>query len=105
MKQILAPEELEARLGEGIRAMRLQKNLDQKSLSVRAGISVSALKHLESGQGSAVKTLVRVIKALDREDWLFSVTPEISINPLHMVKKVAARQRASRKLNGKSKKN
>ena len=103
MDQIYKSEELEAKLGEGIKALRLQKNLDQISLSKRAGISVTALKNLESGGGASVKTLIKAVRALEREDWFSMIAPEISINPLHMVK-TKQRQRVSRKFHDKIKK-
>ncbi len=103
MDRIYKSEELEAKLGEGVRALRLQKNLDQISLSKRAGVSVTALKHLESGEGATIKTLVKIVRALGRDDWFLMLAPEISINPLYMVK-TKERQRASRRPSGKNKK-
>ena len=97
MKQIFSPQELGEELGEGLRALRLQKNLDQKTLGEMAGVSVSALKHLESGQGATVNTLVRVARTLGRQDWIRGIAPQVTINPLHMVKGPAPRQRARRR--------
>ncbi|MDR3477288.1 MAG: helix-turn-helix domain-containing protein [Gammaproteobacteria bacterium] len=104
MDLISTPEELEVMLGESVKALRLQKNLDRKTLCQQAGISENALRHLEGGQGTTVKTLVRVIKALDRESWLTGIAPEVSINPLHMVREKYPRQRASRRTYGKKEK-
>lgn len=101
MDQVLDPEELEVRLGEAVRAVRLQKNLDQISLAKQAGVSVTALKHLESGEGAGVKTLIKIIRALGREDWITQLAPVVSINPLHMVKEKSERQRAGRRVRGK----
>jgi hypothetical protein len=70
-----------------------------------AGISESALRHLEGGKGATVKTLIRVIRALDREGWLTGISPQVSINPLHMVREKQPRQRASRRTHGKKEKN
>jgi transcriptional regulator with XRE-family HTH domain len=98
MDQILTPQELELMLGENIKALRLQKNLDRQALCTRAGVSENALRHLEGGKGATVKTLVKIIKALGKEAWLASIAPQVSINPLHMVKEKAVRQRASRKI-------
>lgn len=97
MDQIYTPQELEHSLGENLRALRLQKNLDQETLSKRAGVSVTALRNLESGNGATTKTLVRVVNALGRQEWLASVAPIVSINPLHMVRMQPVRQRASRR--------
>lgn len=62
--------ELETILGEHLRKVRLNRNIDQKTLSGRAGISCRALQNLESGSGSTVKTLLSVVRSLNREDWL-----------------------------------
>jgi transcriptional regulator with XRE-family HTH domain len=105
MDQILTPQELEAQLGESIKALRLQKNLDRQTLCEKAGVSENALRNLEGGKGATLKTLVRVLRALDRQDWLTSITPIVSINPLHMLKDQKPRQRARRRTHGKKEKN
>ncbi len=91
------PEEIEADLGEKLRALRLSRDLDQISLAARAGVSVSALRGLEAGSGSTLRTLVRVARALGREDWFASIAPVASINPLTMPRRTAVRQRAGRR--------
>ena len=83
-------------LGENLKAMRLMRNINQVTLAARAGISVSAVKGLENGRGATVKTLVRVVRALDRQQWLANVAPMASINPLTLVRNGAQRQRARR---------
>lgn len=90
-------EEMEAALGERLRALRLMKNLDQATVAARAGISIGALKNLEGGRGTTLKTLIRVVRALGREEWLAGVAPVASINPLTLVRHAQMRQRASRK--------
>lgn len=103
MNRISTPEELEEALGEGIKALRLQNNIDRSSLCARAGISENALRNLEGGKGTTLKTLIRVVKALRRESWLQQIAPQTSINPLHMVRDQKPRQRARRKKHGKEK--
>jgi len=88
-------EELEAQLGLQIRALRLRRNVDQQALAEQAGVALSALKNVESGKGSTLKTLLKVLRALDRLDWIASLAPTISISPLQMLKQKAPRQRAS----------
>lgn len=94
MKTISTPEELAQAIGENIRALRLQKNLTQSGLAARAGISMSALRHLESGQGANLGSLIRVVRALDKEEWLQALAPQVSINPLHMTPTLTERKRA-----------
>ena len=94
MNKISSPEELALAVGEGIRSLRLQKNLTQPSLAAQAGVSMTALRHLESGEGANLFTLIRIVRALDKEDWLKALAPRVTINPLHMPSSHAPRQRA-----------
>jgi transcriptional regulator with XRE-family HTH domain len=92
----LTTQELEAQLGEQLKALRLARNLDQKILAERAGVSPRALRSLEAGQGSTLKTLVSVLRALGRQSWLDTVGPVATINPLALTRQAQPRQRASR---------
>lgn len=103
MENILTGDELEAILGANVKALRLQKNIDRETLAARAGISLSALKNLESGNGSTTRTLMRVLRSLGKEGWVQTLAPVVSINPLHMVKSKPVRQRASGRKNASSK--
>jgi transcriptional regulator with XRE-family HTH domain len=87
--------EWEIGLGQQIRAIRLRLNFDQLTLADSAGISLTALKNLESGKGAAVKTLIKVLRALDRSEWLETLAPPVSISPLQMLKSKKVKQRAS----------
>lgn len=88
-------EEMETDLGEKLKRLRLNKNLDQKTVAARAGVSVRALRNLEGGAGTTVKTLLSVVRALGRENWLDTVAPVATINPLTLTSRSAQRQRAS----------
>jgi len=90
-------EELELDLGQQLRDLRLRRNLDQQLLAQQAGVALSALKNIESGKGSTMKTLLRVLRALDRLDWLQTLSPTVSISPLQLLKQKPPRQRASRR--------
>lgn len=88
-------EELEAILGENIRALRLQRNLSQAAFAERAGIGVNTLKSIEGGNGGTVRTLLLVLRAFGKEEWVKSLAPTVSISPLNMVKNKPTRERAS----------
>ncbi len=92
----LTPDEMESELGAKLRALRLSKNLEQAKLAERAGISVRALRNLEGGQGSTLRTLISVLRALGREAWLQTIAPVATINPLTLNRAAEPRQRASR---------
>lgn len=91
--------EWEAELGLQIRALRLRQNLDQRQLADRAGIALNAVKNLEGGKGATLRSLIQVLRALNRVDWLRALAPAVSISPVQMLKAKAPRQRASRKQN------
>lgn len=90
------PEEIEAELGSQLKTLRVHRNLDQETLAARAGISVRALRNLESGSGSSLRTLIQVIRALGREQWLETIAPVATINPLMLTREAKPRQRASK---------
>ena len=87
-------EEFESDVGEQIKSLRLKQNIDRGTLALRAGCSVSALKNLEYGSGSTLRTLIAVVRALGREDWLRNIAPMTTISPLSMPKAGHTRQRA-----------
>ncbi len=88
-------EEMEADLGEKLKRLRLNKNWDQKTLAARAGVSVRALRNIEAGQGSTVKTMLSIVRALGRESWLDTVAPVATVNPLTLTSRESARVRAT----------
>jgi transcriptional regulator with XRE-family HTH domain len=89
--------ELEELLGSRLRELRLLKNLDQQSLANRAGISLNAVKHLESGKGARVNSLIKLLRALERTDWLEALAPAVSISPMQMLKKGSREPRRARR--------
>ena len=60
-----SPAELQIELGKRLRRLRLQRNIDQRTLAEKAGVALTALQKLEAGRGSTVQTLVRTLKALN----------------------------------------
>jgi transcriptional regulator with XRE-family HTH domain len=87
--------EWEAELGKQIRTLRLRLDLDQKRLAERAGIALNAVKNLEAGKGASVRSLIQVLRILNRTDWLGTLAPTVSISPVQMLKTKTPRQRAS----------
>src|SRR3990167_994120 len=92
---VTTPGEWEAELGKQIRTLRLRLDLDQKQLAERAGIALNAVKNLESGKGVTLRSLIQVLRVLNRTDWLGAGAPAVSFCPVQMRKTKAPRQRAS----------
>jgi transcriptional regulator with XRE-family HTH domain len=97
METVRTSAELEELLGSRLRGLRLLKNLDQKSLAERAGLSLNAVKHLESGKGARVNSLIKVLRALERTDWLDTLAPIVSISPIQMLKRGSRELRRARR--------
>lgn len=83
----------EIELGRRIQIARKQQGMTQQELADRSNVSRSAIKYLESGNGSTLSTFVKVARALGLDesfDETFGVVPTIS--PLAIIQ-------AKRKLN------
>ena len=90
------PEELQAALGERIRRLRLSRNADQRATAAKAGVSEKALRNLEAGRGSTVETLLRTLKALDFLQGIEMLAPEVTVNPLALLRRAKPPQRVRR---------
>jgi len=49
--QFKTPEELQVELGRRLQRLRLSRNLDQRTIADKAGITRAALQNLEAGRG------------------------------------------------------
>jgi transcriptional regulator with XRE-family HTH domain len=96
MTESMTTEEWEVTLGRQLRDLRLRQNVDQRQLAEQAGVALNVVKNLEAGKGATVKSLVKVLRVLERIEWLDSLAPAVSISPLQMLKSKPSRQRASR---------
>lgn len=85
--------EWEAVLGDQIRRVRIASDLDQARLAELADVSIGAVSNLERGKGLSLRTLVAVLRALDRLDWLESLAPAVAVSPMQLLR---AKQRAPR---------
>ena len=97
METLRSSAEIEVLLGARLRELRLLKNLDQQSLAKRAGVSLNAVKHLESGQGARVSSLIKVLRALERIDWLETLAPTVSISPMQMLMRGSRERKRARR--------
>jgi transcriptional regulator with XRE-family HTH domain len=90
------PDELQVNLGERLRRLRLSRNIDQRTVAGKAGISEKALRNLESGNGSTVETLLRTLKALGYTQGIEMLAPETTVDPLALLHRAKPPQRVRR---------
>jgi transcriptional regulator with XRE-family HTH domain len=72
----LSTPDYELLIAEQVRRLRILADLNQSELASAANVSIGALKNLETGKGSSLKTLIMVLRAFGREDWLQSLAPD-----------------------------
>ncbi len=85
-------------LGVGMRRTRIRAELTQEELARRSGVSLSAVKHLEAGAGANLTSLVKVVRALGREDWLAALGPpaEPTVSPVQLLREQQSRHERRR---------
>jgi transcriptional regulator with XRE-family HTH domain len=81
----MSAQNLEEVLGRHIRSLRIERRLTQLELAERSNVSVGSLQHLESGAPATTTTLLKVLQALGREDWLDALAPASDFNPLDLL--------------------
>ena len=96
MQNTKTAEELEIAFGQQLRELRLRRNIDQRLLAEQAGVALNAVKNLENGRGATLTSLVKVLRTLERADWLETLAPVVSVSPMQLLKAKQPRQRASK---------
>ncbi len=84
-------------LGQRIERLRLRRNRSLADLAAAAGVGSATLQRLESGKNANLKTLVQVLRALDRLGDLDNVVPDVEVSPFEISgSRKTPRRRASR---------
>jgi transcriptional regulator with XRE-family HTH domain len=97
--KLASANEILLALGQRLRTQRLAQGLPQRELAQMAGLSLGALRKLESSGQSSLETLVHVVQALglvDELDDLF-VLKRQSIAQMAQAESAGQRQRAPRR--------
>jgi putative transcriptional regulator len=88
-------------VGARVQRERLNRNIAQHDLALKAGISRRALHNLESGRSCTLLLLIRVLRVLDKLESLDALLPAPGLSPLQLAKlKGRERQRAGGKRAG-----
>ena len=92
--RLSATKDWEARIGQAVRDLRVRADLTQAELAEQSNVSLSSVRYLESGKGSSLSTLIRVVRALDRSAWLESLAPPgPSVSPIALLQEQRAEER------------
>jgi len=83
-------------LGKQLRQIRLNKNLSQTELGESAGLSRSAIGHMESKGIGTMSTFIQILRALEKIEILDQFITEAPVSPIQIAKlRGKARKRAS----------
>ena len=89
-------ESILQRIGVAVREHRLRKNITQKMLAERSGISLTAVKHLERGVGATLGSFVQACRTLGIDGWIAEIEPCDELSPIayaDALKKAAQKKR------------
>ncbi len=85
-------------IGDGLKQLRIKKNITQQQLSEAAGINRSTISRLEAGRAATLLTIVQVLRALDELELLKVFQHQQTMSPIQLLKvQQQPRQRASGK--------
>jgi transcriptional regulator with XRE-family HTH domain len=104
MSMFRTPAEIQADLGERIRALRLKRNLSQSALALKAGLARNSVVNLENGSNPSLSTFIAALAALDAADALDRIAPaQQGPSPIEIFHQIPTRKRASRHPSGHNK--
>jgi transcriptional regulator with XRE-family HTH domain len=84
-------------LGENLKASRLAENLSQQIVAERSGISLKAVRNLESGENASTLSLLSYCRTIRKIDWLMALAPpEVNASLFGRKNTETTRQRAGR---------
>lgn len=92
----MTANELQAELGAQIRRIRIRQDMDQRETAEKAGVSERAVRGLETGTGSTLRTLVLVLKALNAIDNIQAIAPQASVSPMALLRGIRNPKRVGR---------
>jgi putative transcriptional regulator len=83
-------------LGSRLQRERLNRNMTQADLSLKAGVALRSLQYLETGRPCTLASLIKILRALGNLTSLDAFFPEPGFSPIQLAKlKGRERKRAS----------
>ena len=73
-------------IGERMKALRIQKDMDQMELSEHCGLSRGTISNLENGRGASLLNLLKILRSLGELQKVDDFIPEQQISPMELLK-------------------
>jgi putative transcriptional regulator len=94
--EIMSNKAILGELGGRLQRERLNRDMTQADLALKAGVSLRSLQYLEAGRPCSLASLIRIIRALGNLAALDAFFPEPGLSPVQLARmKGQERQRAS----------
>ncbi len=97
-------EEILKRIGNSIHGHRLQANITQQMLAERSGVSLNAIRHLESGVGASLGTFVQACRSLGKDRWIIDLEPKEEISPIKLAEEMNRLARTKKRVRATARK-
>ena len=82
-------------IGQRIERLRLQRNQSLADLAEAAGVGIATLQRFESGANANLKTVIQVLRALNRLGDLDNLVADVEVSPFEISgKRTTPRRRA-----------
>ena len=83
-------------MGERLRTERLNRNLTVEEVAIKAGVSPATMYKVENGANHSLKTLLRILRALNLLNRVDALLPDLGASPIQLaILRGKQRQRAS----------
>jgi transcriptional regulator with XRE-family HTH domain len=89
-------EDWESSIGRQLVELRHRADLTQAEVARRANVGVSTVKRLEAGAGGTMSSFVDILRALGREDWIDTLAPTPTVDPMQMLRERRAAEERRR---------
>ena len=89
------------RIGANLKSMRLRQNITQSNLAESAGVSLSTLKKIESGDICSFDSFLRMLRTLRKLDVLQPLVEEEQLTPNEYWEFINSAKRKIRKRAGR----
>ena len=97
-------KEILKRIGSSIRGHRLQANITQQMLAERSGVSLNAIRHLESGVGASLGTFVQACRTLGKDRWIVDLEPKDELSPIQLAAELKRHMRTKKRIRATARK-
>lgn len=94
--QNMNQEEILKKIGAKLKEIRVERNMKQKELSERSGLSMFSISQIETGHNTSVLSLIQVLQALDRMDMLEPFLKDKQVDPELVARFIQSQQKPQR---------